>query len=344
MVETSRNPFSRLISPIVIGQDVLGFVSTIKTFENFTELDRLTLDHAASIFAIKMMQTRAVAEVETRLSGNLVKDLIAGNFNTEMDIIERSNYLGYNISQPHSVMIINLENLTSVIEHLKRDQTKIIRFKERICDAVNKALNNCNRQGIVADDSNNNIIVFISLGANTASSKIIEVAKSIRERFNQQFPQINISIGIGRICHALRDFPLSYQEAQRALKVMKGLNQSNTVISFDSLGTYGLLFHAADQKDLLAFMKEQLGKLLEYDVKYQTELVETLNLYFSYDGNIKKAAIAAAVTPSGFRYRLRKICEVGNFDFKDPNKRFDLQMALKVWCITTKGSNHEPNI
>jgi purine catabolism regulator len=42
---------------------------------------------------------------------------------------------------------------------------------------------------------------------------------------------------------------------------------------------------------------------------------------------------SSALTISGFKYRLKKLCEVGSFTLKDPNKRFDLQLALKIWCL-----------
>ncbi|KUO75027.1 MAG: hypothetical protein APF81_12290 [Desulfosporosinus sp. BRH_c37] len=331
--KSSNKPFSRLISPIVIGQDILGYVSTFKISEEFTELNQMILERAALIFALKIMQTRTVVEVENRLKGNFVDDLVSGNFDSDNSIIERASYLGYNISQPHRVLIIDLENFTHIIDQYGQDEKKLLGFKGQLCETVSKLLNGCNRNNMVTAKSNN-IIVLTSLDANTTSSEVIDLAKSIQERINRQFPKISVSIGIGRTYHSPKGFSLSYQEAQQSLIVIKGLNQKNTVISFDSLGTYGLLFHAANQKDLLSFMHDQLGKILEYDIKHQTQLVETLNYFFTYDENIKKAARAASITPSGFKYRLGKICEVSDFTLKDPNKRFNLQLALKIWCIT----------
>lgn len=323
---------SRIISPIVIGQDVLGYVSAFKTSGEFNDLNQMTIARATTIFGLKIIQNRTVVEVETRLKGNFVDDLIMGNFDSESSIIERASYLGYNLSQPQRVMIINLEKFTQITKQYGKDERKLLEFKGQLCETVNKLLNSRNRNSLVTA-KNNNIIVITSLEVNTTSSKAINLANSIQKRINQQFPQITVSIGIGRICHSPNDFSLSYQEAEQSLTVVKGLNQTNTVISFDNLGTYGMLFHSADQKNLLSFMHGQLDKLLEYDTMHQTQLVETLNLFLSYDRNIKKAAPAASVTPSGFKYRLTKICEVGNFSLKDPNKRFDLRMALKIWCI-----------
>jgi len=330
--EPGKKPVSRLISPIVIGREILGYVNILKKSGDFTEFDQMTLDCVVEVFALKMMQDRAVAQVETRYKDDFVDNLISGNFNSDASIIERACYLGYNLNQPHQVLVITFDNLPRLLAQPGRDESKYLHFKNQLIEAIKPAINSCNRRGM-AVAKNDDIIIITALTENDLPSSTTDLARNIQKRVNMQFPQVTVSIGIGRTCHNPRDFCQSYQEARRALKVIKGLNQSNAVISFDRLGTFGLLLNAANQQDLLAFMNEQLGRLLEYDTRHQSQLVETLHIYFIYDGNVKEAARAAAVTPSGFKYRLGKICEVGGFTLKEPNKRFDLQMALKIWCI-----------
>ncbi|MDD4169405.1 MAG: XylR N-terminal domain-containing protein [Desulfotomaculaceae bacterium] len=331
--ETSKKPFARLISPIVIGQDLLGYVSFFKTSGKFTWLDRVTLERAAAVFALKMRQTRTVAETEARLKVDLVEDLIKGNFDSETSIIEKASCLGYNLNQPHNLLIINVDKFKTLIDLFGGVEKQLLRFKNLLCNTVNLALDACSLHGTVTAKGNN-VIVITELDPN-ATCTSTDLAHAIQERVRQRFlkQKITVSIGIGRTCHTPSDFELSYQEARRALTIIKGLNQTDTVVSYDNLGIYGLLFYNTNQQNLLDFMKKQLGKLLEYDAKYQSQLVETLHLYFRHDGNIKDAADAAAVTPSGFKYRLGKISEVGSFNLKESDKRFDLQMALKIWCI-----------
>jgi len=329
--ELTKKPVSQFIYPIVTKQEVLGYVSIFKTSNKLTEHEQMTLEFVIAVFALKMMQDRTVAKTENRLIGDYVVELTEGTFNSEASIIERARCIGYNLKRPHRVLVINLDNSTSSLERSGRGERQFPDFKERLCDAVNMALNIHNRSGTVTTNGNN-IIVITALEENGTSSDTIDLARNIQKLITQQLPSVTVSIGIGRICYAPRDFSQSYQEAQWALKVIKGLKQKNMVISFDCLGTFALFFNA-NQQDLLAFMQEQLGELLKYDAKYNSEFVETLHYYFSYNGNIKDAASVAAVTPGGFKYRLRKICEIGGFTLKEPNKRFDLQLALKIWCL-----------
>ncbi|MDF9406838.1 MAG: Purine catabolism regulatory protein [Pelotomaculum sp. PtaB.Bin013] len=338
--ESAKKPFSRLIYPITVSQEILGYVTILKTSCELTELDQMTLECMVTVFALKMMQDRAVAEVETRFKGDFVDELIAGNFNSEVSIIERARYIGYNLNQPHQVMVINIDNFMRLFEQHGQDKKQFLHFKKQLCEAVSLALDVYSRRGMITAKSDN-FIVLTALEENEIPSGTVDLAQNIQMRINRQFSHVTVSIGIGRICYSPRDFYLSYQEAQRALKVIKGLNQNNVVISFDRLGILGLLFNAANQQDLLVFMQEQLGELLKYDARHKSQLVETLHFYFSCDGNVQNAARAAAVTPSGFKYRIGKICEIGGFSLKEPNKRFDLEMALKIWCITKACENRE---
>jgi len=329
--ELIKKPVSQFIYPVIIRQKVLGYVSILKTSNKLTEYEQMTMEFVISVFALKMMQDRMVAKTETRLIGNYVVELIEGNFKSEASIIERARCIGYNLKRPHRVLVISLDSSKSTLERSGHGERQFLDLKEQLCDAINRGLNIYNRCGTVTSNGNN-IIVLTALEKNGTPSDTIDLARNIQKLIARQFP-VTVSIGIGRICNKPRDFSLSYQEAQWSLKVIKGLNKNNMVVSFDSLGTFGLLFNAANQQELLAFMQEQLGELLEYDAKYDSQLVETLHYYFSCNGNIKDAARITAVTTSGFKYRLKKICEVGNFNLKEPNKRFDLQVALKIWCL-----------
>lgn len=332
----NRKSFSRLVAPIVIDQDILGYVCILKDSSGFSELEQMALERAATVFALKMMQARAVAEAENRLKGDFIDDLITGNFESEEAIIERARYLGYDLKKPHSVFFINVDGFLNLVEQFKRDERKILQFKTKLSELINRILKQNNIYGVVSTKGEN-FIVLAAISPTGSTSETLNLVRTIQKRVKNELPHITISAGIGRICIKPKDFPLSYREAHCAMEVIKGLKQNNTILAFDQLGTYGLLFHSANQQDLLDFMKNQLGRLLDYDAKYNALLVESLNHFFACDGNVIKAARAAAVSVSGFKYRLKKICEIEEFSINDPDKKFDLQMALKIWLIVKSG-------
>lgn len=330
--ELTKRPVNQFVYPIINKMEVLGYVSILKTTKCLTEHEQTMMEFVETVFALKMIQDRTVAKTETRLLGDFVMELILGNFKSEATIIERARCIGYNLKRSHRVLVICLDKPVSSLERSARAGGRTSEIREQLCGIVNTALGMYNRTGM-ATVRGNNIVMITALEGNTASSTV-DLARNIQKVITSHLPSVTVSIGLGRICFTPRDYFHSYTEAKWALKVIKSLKQKNMVIPFDSLGTFGLLFNAENHKGMLAFMEEQLGALLKYDAKHDGQLVETLNYYFNCNGNMKDAAKAASVTLSGFKYRLGKICEIGGFSLKEPNKRFDLQLALKIWCLS----------
>ena len=330
--ELTRRPMNQFVYPIMNKMEVLGYISIFSNAKSLTEHEQTMMEFVVTVFALKMVQDRTVAKTETRLLGDFVIELISGNFKSEASIIERARCIGYNIKLPHRVLVVSLDQPAGLPERSASAGERTPDIREKLCGIVNTALSKYNITGTATLNGNN--VIVITAVEERDSSSAVNLARNIQKTIFNRLPPATVSIGIGRVCFTPRDFCDSYQEAKWALKVVKSLKQKKMVIPFDCLGTFGLLFNNDNQKGLLAFMDEQLGELLKYDAKHDSRLVETLNYYFNFNGNMKDAAKAAAVTLSGFKYRLSKISEIGGFNLKDPNKRFDLQLALKIWCLS----------
>ena len=61
-----------------------------------------------------------------------------------------------------------------------------------------------------------------------------------------------------------------------------------------------------------------------------TNLVETLKAWLDAFGDVARAAEAMYVHPNTFRYRLRRLAEVGEIDLDDPDQRFVAMLQLRV--------------
>jgi len=73
-----------------------------------------------------------------------------------------------------------------------------------------------------------------------------------------------------------------------------------------------------------------VARLIEYDALHKTNLVETLRAWLDAFGDVIAAAAAVYVHPNTFRYRLRRLAEVGQLDLTDPEARFAAMLQLRV--------------
>jgi DNA-binding PucR family transcriptional regulator len=103
------------------------------------------------------------------------------------------------------------------------------------------------------------------------------------------------------------------------------------VLLFDSLGVYRMLSSVADPAGIEAFMKEQLGPLLDYDKRHHSGLLVTLAEYFDSGCSVDQAAAALSVHRSTVKYRLKRVRELLGQDLNDGPTRTNLHLATMVW-------------
>jgi purine catabolism regulator len=73
-----------------------------------------------------------------------------------------------------------------------------------------------------------------------------------------------------------------------------------------------------------------LGPLLEYDHKQNADLVKTLEAFFQKHGNLSETAEALIVHRNTLLYRMTRINEIAQVDFKRPEIRLGMHLALTI--------------
>ncbi len=73
-----------------------------------------------------------------------------------------------------------------------------------------------------------------------------------------------------------------------------------------------------------------IARLREYDRAHRSHLTETLAAWLDSAGDAAAAAAATHVHVNTFRYRLRRIAEVGGIDLDDPDFRFAAMLQLRL--------------
>jgi DNA-binding PucR family transcriptional regulator len=80
-----------------------------------------------------------------------------------------------------------------------------------------------------------------------------------------------------------------------------------------------------------------VAQLLAYDEEHNTNLVETLRAWLEAFGDVIAASTAMFVHPNTFRYRLRRLAEVGQLDLNDPEARFAAMLELRIVAPSPDG-------
>lgn len=322
---------SRVIAPITLANNILGYVS-ILAGENHElgEMEFLAIEHAVTVFTLKMMQSKIAYEVEERISGDFLDDLLNGSYHSAQDMIQRASYLGYDLLEPYRVICIDVDLSSGQLKKQKGNEGFLSQVKRRVFDLAK----NCVEEKIpfsMAGIKSDATVIIAPEPRDSSFPELAETALQVKERIRQMIPDITVSIGIGRVCAGIEDIKHSYREARRAIFIARKFGKIDQVIDYESLGAYKILFSIRDDQDLKQFVDQVLGPVIEYDRgKNNSVLIDTLNRYLNANCNNQKTADSLFIHLNTLKYRLQKIQNVAGVDLNDPEIRLNLQLALKV--------------
>ncbi|PSM39102.1 PucR family transcriptional regulator [Streptomyces dioscori] len=138
-------------------------------------------------------------------------------------------------------------------------------------------------------------------------------------------------IGVGTLARNRSELSRSRLGADRALRVLRTGGGSRRLAQITDVHVEALLL---DLADLMAERGDPppgpLTRLLAYDQRHSTNLVETLRNWLNSFGDVPAAAEAMCVHQNTFRYRLRRVTEVAESDLGDPETRFALMLQLRL--------------
>lgn len=325
----------RLVSPIVVGNELHGFISLQRLGFTFQELEIIALEHAASVFALAILEGIKIAEVERRLKGDFVGDLLAGNFSDKKSIVNRALGLRYDITRPHRVVVLDIQDFTFLVKSLKHNEKKVLHFKTDLVHTIQSCLDQIGK-GMVANKSDIIIMLVQQTRHDEGEGAVIQLAEKVIQHVAQRFPKVTLTVGVGSMCFELSDFYSSFQSAQKAIEIGKVLKKHGQVISLEQFGAHAMLFSAVNSKDLFNFAASQLGPLLAYDETNRAELIPTLQEFLNQRGNFEATARAMNMSISGLKYRIQRIEEIAWQKLKDSQACFNLQLALNIMQLAGK--------
>jgi DNA-binding PucR family transcriptional regulator len=136
-----------------------------------------------------------------------------------------------------------------------------------------------------------------------------------------------LSVGDSNACRGARAFARGFEEAESAAEVGALIRGNPGVTGYEDLGPYRYVLQTED--DLRDHAQQRLGRLVEYDRKRRTQLLDTLEGYLDHRGNVVATSRALFIHPNTLRQRLSRIVRVSGIDL-DREDWLSLAVATKV--------------
>jgi len=314
-----RGPYAVAVR---MGPEVVGHL-VLSADDDLGPIDRALVDVATTGVALEFAKLRAAVEVESRLRGEAVTDLLVGSYVDEDAIAARAARLGYDLARPRDLLVIGLDGI---------EPTGGVGEQRPIMDVVHDHLATRDPQDIAV--WHGGAIVVLAVPGRPAGSDARSLATDLRSLIDGVAANVpgmtTAAIGIADRCSRPDDYAPAYRHAREAVELMTRLGRRGAIVTTDELGPYGLLLRASSRDDLDAFASRTLGPLTAYDRLHGGDLVRTLRAYIEEDRVQRRVAARCFVHVNTVVYRLRRISELLAVDLGDPRVIFDLTLALRI--------------
>jgi GAF domain-containing protein len=136
-------------------------------------------------------------------------------------------------------------------------------------------------------------------------------------------------IGVSELCSTPDDAPGAYREASDAATIAHALLRDGGAIAYSQVGAYRYLVQIAADDAPRDRMRAAVDRLIDYDRRRRTALLDTLERYLSERRSVIESARALYIHPNTLRQRLGRIEELTGLDLNDDDL-LSLELAIKL--------------
>ncbi|MDD3192436.1 MAG: sugar diacid recognition domain-containing protein [Oscillospiraceae bacterium] len=299
---TTRNGLNL---PLTIHDQVVGVVGITGQYEQVVRYGQIVKKMTEILMREGYEQDEK--RLDQRVRNRFLEDWVMGDgLAHSQSLAERGMLLGIDITLPRRVMILSIQDNVRYIN--TSDGQKLIEDVEKMVSTQVER-----EGGIVLRNAGRQILLVT--GRNDRG--IDAFAQSLQQRVQKGF-DVSLCIGVdGRA----DDLHKAYVEAQKAWK--------SAEYAVNGIALYDQLSLEIFVEDIPKQLKEEYlhkvfaGRSYE-EIRYW---VGILNVYFSAEGSVTKAAQQLFMHKNTFQYKLRKLEEVTGYDVRLPSKAPLLYMA-----------------
>ena len=322
----------RLIAPILAANQVLGYISVIDHPAHNEELAFMAIEQAALVLALAVAKERELSEVEGRVRGEFLEDLLHGTFGEDAAAQRRARHLGYPLHGSHVVMLVDIDDFRGFNRVRQISEDAIQSLKREFLRRVTNVVRATHPRALVQGRSDS-VVSLLPLGAEGGDEQARghAVGTQVQQNIADWKPGFTVSVGFSGPTEAPVGVAAAYREVTSVMESLVRFKRWAQVVSVPELGLTGLLAAVTDER-LVDYTRRHLGPLVEHDTARKGSLVATLRAYLETDEQ-QQAAKRLRVHPNTLRYRLDRIREILALDLEDPETRLNLSVALRVQAL-----------
>jgi len=304
---------------------ILGFLCiSMDKDKKLTKTDKYIIEKIIPIISIYILSYSNEVTLNNININDFYFNVLEGRYiNDEFKLKEEASYLHININSCRIVWILDF----SMMNHNRQKEleTRVLHIMKMqnytyYCHEYNKRL-----------------VFIMELNVPPEDIKVLEgFFINVLDELNKVFKNNTLIIGVSKVCNNLKYLSYAHEEADFSLKIGKKLDGSKKLFFYDDYMIYHLLWEIKEHPALLKIYRNTVKRLVDYDNKNNSELLNTVKVFIDNDFNINQAAEKLFIHRNTLYKRIEKINTILNLDINKSENRLILQIALKFNEILEK--------
>ncbi|MCV7067074.1 GAF domain-containing protein [Mycolicibacterium farcinogenes] len=319
-VDHDGAPTGWLVARVRLGSEVAARIWFPGTLDSLDPLQIRAVEHASIVVSVELLRIQTAAEVERRVRGELLTDVLTGRGQISAQLQERAQRLGHDLTVPHVAVV---GNLTGSNEAAAR------RAWPRALSSVTELTSGFRPRPLVAMHGGMLVALWPAVDSDEPPGVMVQRAMS------RLAPGISATVAVSPVHVA--QFGDAYLIARSAMDIAVRAGRTDSVVNLEDLGIVGLLLQLGDSAKLMAFATRTLASVVDYDAKHRTDLIATLRTYFACKQDRNLTARKLLIHPNTVAQRLRRIEALCGADLADPAISVQFSSALMVYDIAAQG-------
>ncbi|MCC3373353.1 PucR family transcriptional regulator [Cohnella sp. REN36] len=309
--------------------------SCLVLIERHVDVDLLamrTVDRLSALVGMELANEEAVREVEGKYLEQFLQDWLSGKIVAAGDWRLRAEVCGCELPEnaPLCAVLVGMSERHPTADRLRELSRRLRTERFRSVEVL------------LAAPFGGELALIVPVAEAVRDDQQASAVAQLLERLQPELRSLigdpSLRLFAGRPADRPETLPASLSQARRARQVAEVCGLPGDRVAYDRLGVYSLLYLIPSSEEREQFVERFSLPLQQADRKGGGRLVETLEMFFRCNGNIKLTSEKLYAHYNTVVYRLDKIQNILGISLDDPEDRLQLQLSLKLGHITPSGN------
>lgn len=312
--------FSARIAPLFMDKKLSGAVLVFPMHNDLGDLDSLLLDSARFALSVQIMRNHARFRSETHALSELFRELVEKRWRSESEISQRALHLGLNLQLPQQMIVIDFPGHSLMQAGTIADCKRVL---ARFCPAETEP-------AIVVGHLDR-IVCLLSVETEPRRSRVGALVDGLALELARQLEKPPVVV-LGAICAHLEDYAAIWLRCERLISIGQTFGLKGVLKVSDS-SPLEMMVSALGATELRDYVSKSIGPIARHDLENGTDYLDTLAAFLRAGCRSQPCADALGLHVSTLRYRLARLNELFGIEIDSPEKRFDLELAIRLQMI-----------